>query len=658
MADLLPLERVLNDKLFVVADYQRPYAWQEKQLHDLWEDLDLLGREQHHYAGTLVLRQASELPQRTQAGQEVLSFEIVDGQQRLTTSLILLEQLRRRVEVLAKRTIDEGLADDLAETTRDLRRLITVSIGGVTKPRLTLGAELDAFFRDYVLGDEVPYDNVMLEGQRRLLAASRFFAEQIDSVVAGVSDETAARRLIDLRARACFQLGFLVYSVTSVAEVGVLFETLNERGQSLSELEKVKNYLLYMARQLPDARQDELVNRINTSWSTIFSNLANIRVSDDALLRSHWLATRNPNSRAWRGTTSVKEAFPRSKYVSGSVRLVPEGDAGSEATEEAWQSLYDDVTDYVRTLAKSSAFMLDLYTPDANYASFDRDDAARTRRYSAALARSGNVANFTPLLLAARLSHPEDGRLYAEVVELSEKFSARAYAICALRSNAGQPAVASAAYDLYQGADPRGTLDRIAAKLWWLAPDDAVRANFGPQINWYDRRSHKYVLYEYELALSKNTSDLRPFSDFRDTGSRKTTEHVLPQNPAADSDWWDYFDRDEHRRLLNGVGNLVLTYDNSYYSNHEYSVKRGAPGQETPRCFFSLPALAREHEIAQRFETWTPEAIEQRRLAVMEWALQRWSITPPSNDEGPQDDEIDELLDDAQSLDDAPLELS
>jgi hypothetical protein len=110
--------------------------------------------------------------------------------------------------------------------------------------------------------------------------------------------------------------------------------------------------------------------------------------------------------------------------------------------------------------------------------------------------------------------------------------------------------------------------------------------------------------------------------------------------------------------LLNGVGNLVLTYDNSYYSNHEYSVKRGAPGQETPRCFFSLPALAREHEIAQRFETWTPEAIEQRRLAVMEWALQRWSITPPSNDEGPQDDEIDELLDDAQSLDDAPLELS
>lgn len=38
-----PLSKVIDDKTFIIADYQRPYAWTHKQLADLWGDLDLLG---------------------------------------------------------------------------------------------------------------------------------------------------------------------------------------------------------------------------------------------------------------------------------------------------------------------------------------------------------------------------------------------------------------------------------------------------------------------------------------------------------------------------------------------------------------------------------------------------------------------------------------
>jgi len=39
MPDLgTPLEQVLQDKLLNIGDYQRPYAWEEKQLSDLWAD--------------------------------------------------------------------------------------------------------------------------------------------------------------------------------------------------------------------------------------------------------------------------------------------------------------------------------------------------------------------------------------------------------------------------------------------------------------------------------------------------------------------------------------------------------------------------------------------------------------------------------------------
>lgn len=50
-----PLAQILQDKLLNVAAYQRPYAWDEKQLADLWADLDLLGTLPH-YTGTLVLQ--------------------------------------------------------------------------------------------------------------------------------------------------------------------------------------------------------------------------------------------------------------------------------------------------------------------------------------------------------------------------------------------------------------------------------------------------------------------------------------------------------------------------------------------------------------------------------------------------------------------------
>src|SRR5699024_3430396 len=116
-------------------------------------------------------------------------------------------------------------------------------------------------------------------------------------------------------------LRFLVYSVESSAEVGVLFETLNDRGQPLSELEKVKNYLLYLSRQVSPERTHDLVETINTTWSEIFTNMASVPAGEDSLLRAHWIATENPSTRNWEKAASVKKKFPRHKYVPSSGRL-------------------------------------------------------------------------------------------------------------------------------------------------------------------------------------------------------------------------------------------------------------------------------------------------------------------------------------------------
>ena len=649
MADqLLNLEAVLQDKLIEVADYQRPYAWGEKQLQDLWQDLDLIGTDRH-YAGTLVLQQ-TDRGKRTQDGKDLTVYEVVDGQQRLTTCIILLEQLARAMEAYT------GLGfDDFDDARRDVARLVRVNVGGVATARLRLGIDLRDFFERSILGASPVDKSEIVAGEQRLLLASNFFRESISALLEGSAADEAVRRLTELRARITYRLRFLVYPVESSAEVGVLFETLNDRGQSLSELEKVKNYLLYLARQMDGEVRDRLAETINHAWSEIFTNTASFGIEDDALLQAHWVITEDPNSRTWERSASIKKKFPRARYVPKSGRLAGGEDASEEVSGQTAIQLYDEVTEYVETLRRCSMFIREIADPNAQFLAFDDPSTrARVRRQGAAFVRTGSVANLRPLLLAARLKYPNNGLLYLQLLELAEKFSARAYLICAVRTNAGRSPLRNLARRLYLGQDPDQVVEELQALLWGLAPDDAVRAAFGPAIDWYHRAGHKYVLYEFELAEVRSGSELPAFGDLTSAGN-KTTEHVLPQTPAEDSHWWESFSRDQHAALLNTIGNLVLTRDNSVYGRRDFNDaadddgsllpgKRGRAGQEEPRCYFSTSALARERQIAQRYDVWDPSTIEARREEIADWAIERWHLEAPPEPyaESDVDDDADE----------------
>jgi hypothetical protein len=312
------LPAVVSQRLLQVPDYQRPYAWRQKQLEDLWEDLDLLGPGGRHYAGTLVLRDIilADGTVKTSIGDDgetLRHTEIVDGQQRLTTCLLLLDRIRRRLELLDGEGVED--AGNVARRIRDTYGVISVDHAVV--PRLELSADLNAYWVDVCLGNEVFVGPALTAGQKRLRDAAYFFDAKID----GLGDQDPAiefARLKELQRRITAGLGFLVYEVQSGAEVGVIFETLNERGRNLSDLEKTKNYLLYLARSITDSRSGQLADLINVAWADIFRNLAaDVSDADDQLLRAHWLATQNPDRREWKRIASIKERFDRSRYISG-----------------------------------------------------------------------------------------------------------------------------------------------------------------------------------------------------------------------------------------------------------------------------------------------------------------------------------------------------
>jgi hypothetical protein len=75
--------------------------------------------------------------------------------------------------------------------------------------------------------------------------------------------------LSELQNRVCDQLVLTIYPVEKDADAGVIFEVMNNRGKPISEMEKAKNYLLYLAAKLELDEPHDLAERINSTWTHI-----------------------------------------------------------------------------------------------------------------------------------------------------------------------------------------------------------------------------------------------------------------------------------------------------------------------------------------------------------------------------------------------------
>ena len=93
---LLKLDQIFTKKIFRIPDYQRGYAWQIDQLKDFWEDLVNLSKDRSHYSGVLTIRKILKQDIKPESKEHWLMnsyevYEVVDGQQRLTTFVIFIQ---------------------------------------------------------------------------------------------------------------------------------------------------------------------------------------------------------------------------------------------------------------------------------------------------------------------------------------------------------------------------------------------------------------------------------------------------------------------------------------------------------------------------------------------------------------------------------------
>lgn len=96
-SELKSLSKIFTQTIFRIPDYQRGYAWSEKQLKEFWNDIEQLPEGKGHYTGVLTLEPTErEQYSKWEDDQWIIESKsytplyVVDGQQRLTTSIILI----------------------------------------------------------------------------------------------------------------------------------------------------------------------------------------------------------------------------------------------------------------------------------------------------------------------------------------------------------------------------------------------------------------------------------------------------------------------------------------------------------------------------------------------------------------------------------------
>ncbi len=242
--ELLSLDGVIEKGVFEIPSYQRGYAWQVRQLKDFWNDLEHVSKlgDKFHYMHSLTLRGLeNEL--------EDSSFEIIDGQQRLATSLILLG-------LLAKITQHKDPKYD----SMNLESVLSYKYYGLSE---AFGA---------IMGEEKDLERFQTSFYaKNLIDACAFFKEKISD-----TPMETLEKMFDVLTKK------MLFSVVELNDNRIdpfsSFETINNRGKDLSTLELFKNRLHFVAHKICNGQKLEtLQQEINKTYTIIYDDLRSFK---------------------------------------------------------------------------------------------------------------------------------------------------------------------------------------------------------------------------------------------------------------------------------------------------------------------------------------------------------------------------------------------
>lgn len=611
---LKSLADIFDRTFFRIPDFQRGYSWETEQLNDFWEDLLHLPENRSHYTGLLAIKMI--LPSSVshlESWQSDLSlfknnftaYSVIDGQQRLTTSIIFINELLHYFD-------DNDVLLSKPKSHWQEKFLFFTSDNGYNA--YIFGYEKDnpsdEYFKTKILNqyssssDKYPSNTLYTNNLKN---AKEFFKQQL-SHQDKYTLETLFKKLV------ChFKFNF--YQVNNELDICVIFETMNKRGKSLSNLELLKNRLIYLSTLLKDSddNRDLLRKDIDNAWKTIYEYLGknpDKKSNDDKFLKEHWIIYFKYNR---------KEADSYAKF------LLEEHFTAKRVLDN--QLSFLDIKQYAKSLQELVKYWFYLHNPQQS--GYDE----HTQEWLLKLNRI-KMRAFSPLLTVA-LYQEKDNEKRLSLLKCVERFIFLVFLITKRPANTKNTAIYSYANQYYQG---KLSLDKIIHQIalftdgqhnkndGWTNIDAFIEQIRDPKRKgYYDWSGLKYFLYEYELHLQQK-ADNNPKVTWAMIDKRpmqETIEHIYPQ--TANDDYWQarfgHYNTQEQKALLHHLGNLVLLSrsKNSTLQNKDFNNKK----KSGDTGFFN--GSHSEIEVATYAE-WKASTIKERAIKMINFMDKRWDI--------------------------------
>ncbi|NHA83929.1 DUF262 domain-containing protein [Helicobacter pylori] len=586
--ELLTLDGVVEKGVFEIPSYQRGYAWQERQLKDFWNDLEHVSKlgNKFHYMHSLTLR-------RLENEFEDSAFEIIDGQQRLATSLILLG-------LLAKTTQNK----DPKYSLINLEPVLSYKYYGLNEAFRAIMEEekdLERFQTSFYA--------------KNLIYAYEFFQEKISDTPVGTLE-----RMFDALTKK------MLFSVVELNDNRIdpfsSFETINNRGKDLSTLELLKNRLHFVAHKICNGQKLEtLQQEINKTYTIVYDDLRQFKDDDLERFLKHFVAYYYGENSKFKERLLEMEFNAHRKYDDANL-----------------DDEYDKIDELLFYLSYSSKVWNFLHTLDEKAITLIFNDNKKleieiTPKMRTLLDKMRHLNAlsdaFLPLLLSLLtiqlVGRSGDERPYTtkeleDLLEYLERFGFLIYGVAGKNTAKNEwIELAFMAFKAYREGEGNITIEDLPPleKHFFNKQNNSglelLEENIHSKKNtekWYQwGKALNYLLYEYELHHNPETT-------LNFDSSLESIEHILPQNPdqgygAKEKSWA------KNPYIVHALGNLLLIPKNanSSLSNKPFDEKRKA----------YLKGSYSEKEVAKNASFGIIE-IQERSEKLLDFLIMRYNI--------------------------------
>ena len=545
-----------GEKQFFIPVYQRAYSWEKAQWNDFLEDLEEATKGKNHYFFGNVLLETIESDK---------SFDIIDGQQRLTTIIIFVRCL---VNVLDSKGYDKEQLDYIKQDYLEYRK----------KPKLN-ALEYDGdYFRDVIIANDNNKHEPKTPSQERIFKAKEFFTKELKRKEIAQLEEI-------LEAMQKAQIIKLEFD--NKKDSVLMFELQNNRGKDLTNMEKLKSYLSYQIYTYSDKDSAESkLNEMVNIFKEIYRIVNDIKqLDEDSILRYFNIAT----SKYGFAYRENDDSLNHKKELK---------DIDESEAKLAW------IDEYVKNL-KNAFFDFKTFT----------ESKSEYKEYLLHL----DVADTYPFVIKAY-------RLFRNNEEKLERVF-KALEIIALRHKLVKTG-ATLATRLDRVLKTFDSVEKLEAGIKnicdkeWYWTDEKVKEALSPKQYTLEKIA-PYIFMRYEKVLRNKNARTKGYTFGLEDIKEPQIEHIAPQTENDEKATSGYCEYDEEfmKSYLNCIGNLMLIAQ-----SHNISIGNN-PFADKLQSYEKSP-MAQHKEIKEfaNGEIWDKDSINNRHEKLDEFILETWSL--------------------------------